>query len=259
MRYFLLILISIFLPGLATAGVTKHQVAGHRVILVAPKGLGTQPAPLVLALHGGTGNAAQMRRSSGLDQLAQHHGFRVAYVDGSPQRPPFGMMVWNAGLCCGAAVSRDDDHVSMLSAVIQTFAPLHAQQPVWIVGHSNGGMMAYRMGCARSDLVDGIVSVAGPFMTEDCRNAQGLQVLHLHGTDDQSVPIEGGVGPGARYKMAYPSVLQTRRRITRAGAQAQVILVRGGTHDYKNMDRQTEVQTGKPIAAWVAQKVAQSQ
>ena len=45
-----------------------------------------EPVPLVLAFHGGGGNAAGYQRSAGIDRVANRAGFAVAYPDGTGRR-----------------------------------------------------------------------------------------------------------------------------------------------------------------------------
>ena len=56
-------------------------------------------APLVLALHGGTGNGEQLAQTSGYDGLAEANGFVVAYPEGTPTALGPRQLVWNAGGC----------------------------------------------------------------------------------------------------------------------------------------------------------------
>jgi polyhydroxybutyrate depolymerase len=73
-------------------------------ILHVPPSTDTRPRPLVIALHGGASTAAGMQRYSGLDDAAFKHHFVVAYPDGSGRRRR--ALTWNAGLCCGFAMTR---------------------------------------------------------------------------------------------------------------------------------------------------------
>ena len=71
--------------------------------LYVPGGPADEPAPLLIALHGGTGSGTQFRRNSGLDALADEHGFLVVYPDGVGVGPRDSLRTWNGGYCCGPA------------------------------------------------------------------------------------------------------------------------------------------------------------
>ena len=239
----------------SAAGEQVLDVDSHRVILYEPDRLGDAPAPLVLALHGGGGNAKQFRRVLKLDRQASRFGFRVAYVDGAPFGRGGRSFTWNAGGCCGPAVRRADDDVATLTEVITALQGRTGNNPVWLVGHSNGGIMSYRMACERGDLIDGIVPVAGALMVDDCPKARGVQVIHIHGTDDRNLPIDGGKGPDSLTRLSYPSAADTMAGITGAGAEARLLTIEGASHQFQELDRMTRAQTGKAIAGWVAQAV----
>ena len=103
-------------------------------------------APLVVALHGGLGSGDQFATASNFETLAETEGFIVVFPDGADR-------TWNAGTCCGQAVSKDTDDVGFLAALIDQ---LKADLPVdpasvFMTGHSNGAMMAFRFGCERAE------------------------------------------------------------------------------------------------------------
>jgi hypothetical protein len=64
---------------------------------------------------------------------------------------------------------------------------------------SNGGMMAYRLGCRMADRLAAIAPVAGALNEEACAPAAPLSVVAFHGTADRHVPYDGGVGPASFY------------------------------------------------------------
>lgn len=158
-------------------------------IVHRPEGL-AEPAPLVLVLHGGFGSAKAAQQVYGWDELADRHGFVVAYPDGARRS-------WNAGDCCGAAEEERVDDVAYLEAVIDDLAavlPIDSRR-VFAAGMSNGGMMTYRLACD-TDRLAAIAVVAGTLVT-DCADADPVSVLAIHGLDDSTVPFDGGPGRGA--------------------------------------------------------------
>ncbi|WP_055403570.1 MULTISPECIES: PHB depolymerase family esterase [unclassified Mycobacterium] len=154
--------------------------------LYRPQGV-SDPAPLVVMLHGGFGNGEQAERAYHWDAEADRGGFLVAYPDGLNR-------AWNAGTCCGQPQRVDADDVGFITAMV---AAIEQQLPidrarVYATGMSNGAMMALRLGC-QSDLFAAIAPVAGTLLT-DCSHARPTSVLQIHGTADDRVPYNGGPG-----------------------------------------------------------------
>jgi polyhydroxybutyrate depolymerase len=164
-----------------------------------PDGLSGQPAPLLVAMHGGTGWAAQFERSSGFDAQADAHGVIVVYPDGVGNGPDeTTTRTWNAGDCCGPAVRKQVDDVGFVRQLLDT---IEAQYPidltrVYAAGHSNGGFMAYRLACELSDRIVAVGLQSGGLAIDTCAPSQPVSVLHIHGAADTNVPPSGGVGSG---------------------------------------------------------------
>lgn len=66
---------------------------------------------------------------------------------------------------------------------------------VYIVGESNGGALAHYMNALKDRKIDAFVSIAGSFLVgQTIQNQAKIDVLNIHGEDDNSVPIAGGIG-----------------------------------------------------------------
>jgi polyhydroxybutyrate depolymerase len=176
-------------PGTVERTVTVGGVARTYRVHV-PAGL-AGPAPLVVVLHGGGGNGAQVEQQTGFTATAGREGFVVAYPDGSGRTR---LLTWNAGTCCGYARDRRVDDVSFIRAMLDALAVEFRVDParVYVTGFSNGAMMAYRLGCELTDRIAAIAPVSGALNTEPCTPSRPLSVLHLHGGADQHVPVAGG-------------------------------------------------------------------
>ena len=61
---------------------------------------------------------------------------------------------WNAGVCCGAAVTKQIDDLGFLQRLLSIIQHQFGDQtrPVYVVGFSNGGFMALRLACAGTRL-----------------------------------------------------------------------------------------------------------
>jgi polyhydroxybutyrate depolymerase len=166
-----------------------------------------QTAALVIVLHGGGGSAKSAIAQTGFDAEADKRGFIVAYPEGSA-RLNGRFHTWNAGACCGVAVERGMDDVGFIRAMVADIAAAHPIDPkrIYATGLSNGGMMAYRLGCEASDLVAAIAPVSAVIVVAPCEPRFPVSVLHIHGTADRNVPIEGGVGEKSIARYPYPPV-----------------------------------------------------
>lgn len=167
-----------------------HDGVERRYVLHVPSDLpAAVSVPLVLVLHGAGGVPEEIIAGSGWNALADERGLIVAYPAGEDES-------WNAGACCGVAASEGNDDVGFLNALIAHLAGFAQVDPgrVVVVGHSNGGMMAYRLACDPNTQVLGAASVAGTNMA-GCQPAQPLSFLEIHGTADRIVPYGGGSSP----------------------------------------------------------------
>jgi polyhydroxybutyrate depolymerase len=160
-------------------------------------GAGSEGArPVVLAFHGGGGEAEGFKGYAGLDAVADREGFIVVYPSGSGVLPRR-LLTWNAGECCGYAMNRRIDDVGFAVAVLDDLARRTAidAQRVYATGHSNGAMMAYRLGAERADRIAAIVPVAGGISQERFTPDRRVAVLAIHSVDDPRALYEGGLGP----------------------------------------------------------------
>lgn len=155
---------------------------------------GDDKLPLVMVLHGGGGNAENAERMSGMSDKADAANFLVVYPDGTGGAGEH-FHTWNSGNCCAYALRNDVDDVAFLRALLDKLEYEYAVDPkrVFVTGMSNGGMMAYRVGCTLADKVAAIAPVAGSLDIE-CNPSQPVSVIAFHGTADENVPYDGGVG-----------------------------------------------------------------
>ncbi len=158
-----------------------------------------EEVPLLLALHGGTGSGEQFESNSGFDELAEANGFIAVYPDGTEIGTLPGR-VWNGGSCCGPAQeSRDDvDDVGFIDTLIDRLVDSYAIDAgrVYVAGHSNGGILAYRLACELSDRIVAIGVQAATLAVDDCSPSAAVSILHIHGLADTNLPIDGGRGDG---------------------------------------------------------------
>ncbi|MCE9600300.1 MAG: prolyl oligopeptidase family serine peptidase [Spirochaetia bacterium] len=166
----------------------------RRYILHVPKSYqSSRPVPLVVVLHGGGGNGRIGASMSGFTKKSDEEGFIVVY--------PFGwgrfdetLLTWNAGNCCGKALTDNKDDVAFIRAVVQNIKGQYAvdSSRVYATGMSNGGMMTHRLACEAADVFTGVAPVSGALNFEPCKPSRPIPMVIFHGRDDQHVLYEGG-------------------------------------------------------------------
>lgn len=187
------------------------RVRHYRLYVPTSVGRGRR-SPLLVALHGGLGSAAQFEANSGFDGLAEANGFAVVYPDGIGSRPDgSGPQTWNGGYCCGPAARQNVDDVEFVRRLLDTVQGEVPVDParIYAAGHSNGAIMAYRLACELSDRIAAIGVQAGSLGVDRCTPAQPVSVFHLHGSADRNHPMEGGRGSGlagVEFRSAHSAV-----------------------------------------------------
>lgn len=191
-------------PACRSAGVYDETVMvdglAFRYRLTLPDAV---PRPAVIQFHGGGSTGAAMDTVSGWANLGNGEGVATLTPEGFPVGG-VGPQVWNAGACCGPTDALPD-HVQATVAMLD-----HAQAQgacldddrVFATGHSNGGMMTYRLACEASDRIAAVAVSAGTLATEDqtvqpprvaftCTPPEPVPLLHVHGVEDLCVPLDG--------------------------------------------------------------------
>jgi polyhydroxybutyrate depolymerase len=164
------------------------------------------PMPLVILLHGLGRSGELVEAYFQLQPLAESRGFLYVHPDGTPH--PSGDRFWDAtDACCGLGSTADD--VTYLTSIIEQVSATRNLDPsrVYVMGHSNGGFMSYRMACDAAERVAAIASVAGATWadTSRCNPSEPVSVLQVHGTNDVAVNYDGATPPNTgAYPGAYP-------------------------------------------------------
>ncbi len=176
-----------------------------------PNDIGGDPVPLVLVLHGTGGHASQSERDYRWSEKSNKEKFIAVYPEGVRNDGRLKLRSWNAGRCCHYAMEQNVNDVQFIARLIETIESKYSidKDRVFITGISNGGMLAYRLGCELSDKVAAIASVSGNFIaSEPCEPGRPIPVLHIHSTLDTKVPYLGGQGIGGYYFPPADSGLQ---------------------------------------------------
>lgn len=157
-------------------------------------GFGGTPPPVVIVLHGEGSDAEQVQRQTGMSRLAESKGFWVIYPQAT-NTGSRGMEGWNAGTCCGDAAARKVNDVGYITAIIDDVKKRYRidASRIYVVGHSNGAMLAYRLACEIPDKIAAVAANAGIGIFTGCdKNDRRVPIMHIHGTADNCMPFEGG-------------------------------------------------------------------
>lgn len=150
--------------------------------------------PLVVVLHGFGANGFAQFAYFGLGSLLEMDAALVLAPDGTLDSA--NRQFWNADPACCDFEGKNPDDVSYIATLVEDVRDEWPVDDVFILGHSNGGFMAYRMACERADLFAGIMSLAGNAQSNaaGCTPSQPVHVVHAHGTADAVVPYGGATG-----------------------------------------------------------------
>ena len=167
---------------------------------------------LVVALHGWGAASNDFATRLALYSAADERTFLLALPEGTKDADD--LQFWNAtDVCCDAYGTNVDDS-SYLSQVIDAVASRYTVDPgrVFVIGISNGGFMAHRMGCDHADQVAAIVSISGAQFADPsaCAPSRAVSALEVHGTADDTVLFNGGSDAGAHYPSVHKTVAEWR-------------------------------------------------
>ena len=165
-------------------------------------------APLVIMLHGYTASGALEELYLNITAESNKRGFLYAHPDGT--KSAAGEQFWNAtDACCNFEGSKIDDsaYISKLIKDVQAAYNVDEKR-IYLIGHSNGGFMSYRMACEHGDQIAAVASLAGAMFTDvkKCAAATPVSLLEIHGTADGTINYNGGVIGAASYPSAETSV-----------------------------------------------------
>ncbi len=152
--------------------------------------------PLIVVLHGYGANGFVQFSYFGMQPLVNAGDALVIAPDGNVDSG--GKQFWNADANCCDFDHTNPDDVGYIGGLIDDISAAWPVDPgrVYVIGHSNGGYMAYRMACERADVIAAIGVLAGEASSTPaaCQPSQPVSVLHLHGSADTTVPYDGGLG-----------------------------------------------------------------
>lgn len=166
------------------------------ILHVPPNYDESQDYPLVIVFHGFGDCAAYwadaMENFYGFNDLANEEGFLVVYPQAA-YRPDKDDVYWEPGNYAGDHIYENDVFFTqeMIHHVAQDYSVNTSQ--VYAAGYSNGGMLAYSIGCCRGDMVAGVGVMSGAMLdgADSCDDSYATPVIIFHGVGDYVLPYYG--------------------------------------------------------------------
>ncbi|MEV6303474.1 alpha/beta fold hydrolase [Actinoplanes sp. NPDC051861] len=218
--------------ALPESGTSTVEIGGRPVTVHVPESYdpAKAAAPLVVLLHGYSSFAKEQESYFKLTPESDRRGFVYVYPDGTVDDR--GDRFWNAtDACCDFFDAQPDDS-RYLSELIATIQREYRIDRVYLIGHSNGGFMAFRMACDHADQVTAVASLNGATWNDatKCRPSEPVSVLAVHGDADETIAFGGGSIDGSTYPSAATTVAQWREHdgCTGDGREAAAVDLVGG-------------------------------
>jgi polyhydroxybutyrate depolymerase len=231
-------------PNTDVGRLTDHTIADpdfdRYYLLYVPTSYRSGVAlPLVILFHGGGGSAEGIAKTSRMNEIAEKEGFIVAYPQGLGRVAayPYGLGrggeadrgSWNAESISkvGWAERNGVDDIGFTKAVIDDISNRFSVDParIYAAGLSKGAMMAYYAACKMPETFAAIAAVAGTMSSDECPAQLPVAILHIHGTNDENVPWQGGGGAFSARRADWPPVdrgLDLWRKIDNCAANEAV-------------------------------------
>ncbi|MDA2956459.1 MAG: hypothetical protein O3A44_03770 [Actinomycetota bacterium] len=210
-------------PGYESITTADGRVRSYRVSDLS----NGKPAPLLFVLHGIASDAQTISDYTNIEDSLDAYDLDavVVYPNGTGAEQDL-FQSWNAGTCCPFAMFELVDDVAFFDELITSLITQYEIDTtrVWVVGHSNGGMMAYRLACELSTRITAIGVAAGALAIDSCSPSRPVSALHVHGELDSIVPLAGGNSLLEFLGIVLPSLLLEFLRIVLPSESLKIVL-----------------------------------
>jgi polyhydroxybutyrate depolymerase len=172
-------------PATAPSSLTVNG-RRRKVITTLPADYRSDQAySLVIAFHGRTNPASEVRRYYDLESSEPSTDTIFVYPSGLPTKGGFNW--WNPG--DPTSTLRD---YALFDTLLETFRKLYCldTRRVFVVGHSLGASFVNSLACARGNVIRAVGSLAGGIMPSKCQGR--VAAMLLHNPKDKLVPISLG-------------------------------------------------------------------
>ncbi len=217
--------------------------------------LETKQYPLVIVFHGFNNEISSIGQYTKIDEKAKKAGFIAVYPHGTINEN--GYYMWNAGNIYKEWTknAKDIEFIDALLMHMQTDYSIDNKR-IYLVGYSNGSMMAYRVAALLADKIAAAACVAGQMVDTVVRPSQPVPIMHIHGDSDMAVPHTGITQYGFQMPAiddvlrkwldwnncsTVPAVLKYSPELTalkwKGNADVQLYLLHGHGHDWPTEER----------------------
>ncbi|TFJ83030.1 hypothetical protein NSK_005655 [Nannochloropsis salina CCMP1776] len=151
--------------------------------------------PLVLVLHGWKSNGDYHDFYLGVSARASDPrlGGFIAVIPNGTWDAVRQSRFWNAGTCCDYSRSNVDDEKYLTGLMDEAHSKYRVDsEEIYVVGHSNGGLMAQVLGCHHSHTFKGFVSISPGIIPINCSSTTVKKVLMVAGTEDVFFSVQDG-------------------------------------------------------------------
>ncbi|MEZ5170589.1 MAG: hypothetical protein R3A49_07575 [Acidimicrobiia bacterium] len=166
--------------------VTSGSDERSYILSIPPAYDGATPLPVVVDYHGYLEGSQVHARTSGFRDLGDVEGFITVTPQGLGEVP-----AWNI-----AQDGKDVDFTNALLDQLEADLCIDRSQ-VYAAGFSNGAMLTSTLACTTTGRFAAVMPVAGILTVDDCDPDHPMPAIIFHGTDDQFVVFDGGLGAGA--------------------------------------------------------------
>jgi poly(3-hydroxybutyrate) depolymerase/peptidoglycan/LPS O-acetylase OafA/YrhL len=150
---------------------------------IAPTAELPKSAPIIIVISGIYSTISKEETRDRLTPYVSEDQAELVYPQGFKY-------TWNAIGCCSWAARYKVNDVAFIEDLVTHADPGH-QHPVYIVGYSDGGRLAYRIACTDPGLVDGMAIVKADPMP-GCVVSKPMNILVISSLDDHYVPFKTG-------------------------------------------------------------------
>ena len=189
MRYLLAFLLLLVPPAFACGPDTDCPVGDRLYRIAMPEGWdGASTVPALVWSHGYRGSAQGVMRNGSIRRMLSEAGFALIAAQGvnGTWDLPYGPRTFDSD---GSA------EFAYFDAVIADAVANHHVDPDRIIasGFSAGGMVVWNLACSHSGNFAGFVPISGTFwlMPPPACEGSAASLVHIHGTQDKTVPLEG--------------------------------------------------------------------
>jgi polyhydroxybutyrate depolymerase len=157
---------------------------------VPPNYDATKPMPMVVMMHGFMQDKDKIAQTSEFKKKADQEGFIAVFPNATGWLGDH-LRWWNVG---NDHLYRSDDvdFIRQLTDVIPDKLNVD-QNRIYLVGFSNGDMMAQEAAAKLNDRVAAVASVSGGMLRKQDKPTGDMNALLIHGSSDDVIPASGGV------------------------------------------------------------------